>query len=351
MPSGKVSIFFTGATGYIGGSILQRLLARPDRENFEITALVRKPVLARRLEAEFGVKTVIGSLQDLDKLATLSENAHVVIQLADCDDVDALKAILSGLKARHEKTGDIPLLIHTSGTGVITDDAQGAYLSPKIYSDLDIASIEALAPTALHRPVDLLIVEADTAGYVRTHIILPSIVFGIATGPLFDAGIANPHTVFFPLLIRAALKAGNVGVLGTGAPIWNCVHVDDQADMYVLMLDALLNSPEKVSHGREGFFFGENGELVTGEIVKAIAKALFSLGRISSPELVQQSPEELGKLYGSEMLVRAFFANSRSKAERARREFGWAPTHTAEDFYEGIGHEVEVLVKREEAKK
>ncbi len=32
---------------------------------------------------------------------------------ADCDDVDALKAILSGLKARHEKTGDLPLLIHT----------------------------------------------------------------------------------------------------------------------------------------------------------------------------------------------------------------------------------------------
>lgn len=71
--------------------------------------------------------------------------------------------------------------------------------------------------------------------------------------------------------------------------------------MYVQMLDALLNTPEKVSHGREGFFFGENGELVTGEIVKAIAKALFSLGRISSPELVQQSPEELGRLYGSEV--------------------------------------------------
>lgn len=32
---------------------------------------------------------------------------------ADCDDVAALKAILSGLKAMHEKTGDIPLLIHT----------------------------------------------------------------------------------------------------------------------------------------------------------------------------------------------------------------------------------------------
>lgn len=111
---------------------------------------------------------------------------------------------------------------------MITDDAKGAYLSEKIFSDLDIASIETLPPTAIHRPVDLLIVEADKAGYVRTHIILPSIVFGIATGPLFDAGIANAHTVFFPILIRAALQAGHVGILDTGASIWNCVHVDDR---------------------------------------------------------------------------------------------------------------------------
>lgn len=79
------------------------------------------------------MKTIVGSLEDLDKLSALSENAHVVIHTvrawyrehlsrltnshwycqADCDHLDAIKAILSGLKARHEKTGDLPLLIHT----------------------------------------------------------------------------------------------------------------------------------------------------------------------------------------------------------------------------------------------
>lgn len=67
-------------TGYIGGSILQRLLAHPNKQNFEITALVRSADKAKRLESEFGVKTVMGSLQDLDKLEALAENAHVVIQ-------------------------------------------------------------------------------------------------------------------------------------------------------------------------------------------------------------------------------------------------------------------------------
>ena len=32
---------------------------------------------------------------------------------ADADDEAALKAILAGLKRRHEKTGDVPHLIHT----------------------------------------------------------------------------------------------------------------------------------------------------------------------------------------------------------------------------------------------
>ena len=35
---------------------------------------------AKLLESKFPVKAVIGSLEDLDKLAELAENAHVVIQ-------------------------------------------------------------------------------------------------------------------------------------------------------------------------------------------------------------------------------------------------------------------------------
>ena len=65
--------------GYIGGSILKRLLSHPNRRDFEITALVRNADKAELLETQFGVKTVIGSLQDLDKLTTLVERAHIII--------------------------------------------------------------------------------------------------------------------------------------------------------------------------------------------------------------------------------------------------------------------------------
>ncbi|KAI0767997.1 NAD-P-binding protein [Trametes elegans] len=351
MSSSKLSIFLTGATGYIGGSLLQRLLQHPNASNFAITALVRNESKAKLLEKDFGVKTVVGSLQDLDKLADLAENAHVVFQAADCDDVAATKAILSGLKRRHEKTGDLPLLIHTSGTGEFVVDLDGNAVSEQIYSDLDIPAIEALPPTALHRPVDLLIVAADQEGYVRTHIVMPSVIYGVASGPLFDAGIANPHTIVIPAFVNAALQRGTVGVLGKGVSIWGNVHIDDETDLQIRIFDTLLSTPEKVSHGRDGYFFAANGEHSTIEVLKVIAETLYALGRISTPEPVPYAKEELGKYLYSEHIGRLLFTNSRTKAERARREIGWAPKHTKEDFIGGLKAEVELLVKKEDAKK
>ncbi|KAI0767998.1 NAD-P-binding protein [Trametes elegans] len=351
MSSDKLTVFLAGATGYIGGSVLQRLLQHPNAKNFAIISLVRNVEKAKLLEKDFGVKTVIGSLQDHDKLANLAENAHVVFQVASSDDIDATKAILSGLKRRHEKTGDLPLLIHTSGTGEFADYLGGEAVSEKIYSDLDIPALEALPPTALHRPVDLLIVAADGEGYVRTHIVMPPFVYGIASGPLFDAGISNKHTTVVPLWVRAALQRGTVGELGKGVSVWGTVHVDDTADLQIRLFDALLSDPSKVSHGREGYFFAANGENHAIDALKVIGNTLYALGRISTPEPVPYAPEELSKYLISEELARLIFTNSRPKAERARLEVGWTPKYTNEDFIDGLKGEVELIVEQEDAKK
>lgn len=34
-------------------------------------------------------------------------------------------------------------------------------------------------------------------------------------------------------------------------------------DLYLRLFDTLLTNPEKVSHGREGYFIGENGEFAS----------------------------------------------------------------------------------------
>ncbi|KAI0648487.1 NAD-P-binding protein [Trametes meyenii] len=350
MSADKISIFFTGATGYIGGTVLQRLFEHPRWQSFDIILLVRNTEKAKFLEDKYGLKIALASLQELDKLSALAEDARVVIHMADNDDVDAVKAILSGMRARHEKTGELPLLIHTSGVGEIIDDAWGDYVSDTVYSDLDIPKIEALPSTALHRPVDLLVVAADIAGYARTHIVLPSFVYGVGKGPLYDAGVANPQTALIPMHVRAALLRGNVGIMGKGLSRWASVHIQDMADMYIRMLDALLTNPDNVSHGREGYFFAENGENSTAEMLRVISNALFALGRVTNPELVLYTHEDLEKYFENVIIGRLLFTNSRCSADRARRELGWTPKHTSKDCLDGLIHEVELVVQELDVK-
>ncbi|KAI0368804.1 NAD-P-binding protein [Pilatotrama ljubarskyi] len=350
MPKDEVTTFITGATGYIGGAVLQRLLQHPHRENFEISALVRNVEKAKLLVREFGVRTVVGSLQDSDKLKSLAENAHVVIHTADSsDNVDAIRAILGGLKARHEKTQDVPHLIHTSGTGEFMEDVRGEYPPRDWYSDLDVAKIESLPPTAFHREVDLLVIAADTEGYARTHIVLPSNIYGIATGPLFDAGISNPNTIFVPMLVKAALQRGSVGVMGQGVSQWADIHIEETADLYALLFDALLHTPEKVSHGREGYFFGVSDYYAVRDVLRIIADTLFAMGSISTAELVPYAEEELDKLFWNKFIGRLLFANTPCKAERAQRELGWTPRYTNADLFAGLKPEIEILVRKEDS--
>lgn len=67
------------SAGYIGGSVLQRILSHPNVSTFEITALVRSTRKAEILESKFRLKTLVGSLQDLEKLTENAEGADIVI--------------------------------------------------------------------------------------------------------------------------------------------------------------------------------------------------------------------------------------------------------------------------------
>ncbi|OCH90156.1 hypothetical protein OBBRIDRAFT_835218 [Obba rivulosa] len=85
---------------------------------FEITALVRSPEKAKLLESKFDVKTIVGHHGELDKLEQLASQADIVFSCSGSDDLPMIKAVLSGLRNRHATFGDLPIFIHTSGTGM-----------------------------------------------------------------------------------------------------------------------------------------------------------------------------------------------------------------------------------------
>ncbi|KAA1475297.1 NAD(P)-binding protein [Dentipellis sp. KUC8613] len=335
----KLHIFITGATGFIGGCVLQLLLEHPKRDTFEITAYVRSEEKAKKLET-FGVHTALGTFEEVDKLEDLASKADLVLNIADSDHYAGNTAIFRGIKKRHETTGEVPILIHTSGTGLLTDTAKGDRTTDVIYYDSDADQIESLPDTQFHRNVDLEVIALDKGGYARTYIILPGTVYGLATGKLVDAGIINHRSMQIPDLIRASLDRGQGGVIGEGKNVWPNVEIHDVAQLFIVVFDAALAHSEHPSpHGREGYFFAENGEHQLLDVYKAIAKALYELGKGKSPEPTRYTDEEVMKYFGSWYLG----TNSRARAERSR-SLGWKPTKTTADFLASIKPEVEALL-------
>ncbi|KAH7886781.1 hypothetical protein F5I97DRAFT_1049861 [Phlebopus sp. FC_14] len=326
--SAKTPIFFTGATGYIGGTVLLRLLEHHTFTSSEITALLR-PTKADQIPVfeSIGVKTVLGTNDDLELLEKQASQSEVVFTCSDADDVPACEAILRGLKKRHEKSGKVPILIHTSGTGVLADNAQGNYTYDTIWDDMNPDQLDTLPDTQPHRNVDLRIVAADGEGYVKTFIVLPSTIYSIARGKLVDLGIQNSRSIQIPSLIRAGLARGQGGIIGKGENKWPNIHIDDLAELYMILYDGILSG--RAGHGREGLYFAAGDEHLMRDLYKTVAQALYELGKGKSPEPTPFLQEEC------DPNVFTLGTNSRCKANRART-LGWKPKYTTEDMLESV---------------
>ncbi|KAJ7495506.1 NAD(P)-binding protein [Mycena latifolia] len=341
MSGAKTNFLLTGATGYIGGAVLARFLAHPRANTFDITVLVRDPKKAAKFE-ELGVHAVVGSHSDAELVEKLASEADVVIAMADCDDLGAAQATLKGLRKRHAQLGTRPILINTSGTGVLADEAWGMHSDATVYDDSDADQIETLAPTQIHRNVDLAITQADAEGYIKSYIILPAVIYGLATGRFVDLGLQNPHSMLIPWLIKAALDRGQSGMVGEGKNVWSNVEINELADLYVKLYDAIVED-EATGHGRNGYYFGANEEHSLYDVAKAMGAALVALGKSTSPEPTTFTQAELDKYFqGSAKFVGS---NSRCRATRSF-SIGWKPTKSTNDMLASIRPELEVLIKK-----
>lgn len=338
------SILFIGATGYIGGTVLAHIIQHPKKSDHEITVYLRSAEKAKGFE-KLGFKTILGSLDDVEELEKLVSGFDIVFQTADADHLEGTKAILRGFKTRFQKTGVAPVLIHTSGTGVLTDNAGGDHEGQEIYSDLDIPKIEGLPDTQPHRNVDLAIVAAAEEGYVKTWLVFPSTIWGIADSIFVKEGLQKPNSVQIPGRIELAVKLGRAVYVGKGQNLWSHVHIDEVGKFYSILFDAIISGNPPAS-GRKGFYFLESGEYKQLNAVEAIAKALHSRGKIASPEVSPLTEADLGPdshkfvLYLVEMGT-----NSRARGDRSR-QLGWHPPQTTEDFYAGIQVDVDYWLKR-----
>jgi nucleoside-diphosphate-sugar epimerase len=282
-------ILVTGATGYIGGSVAERLVANGHR----VTGLVRSSEKAARLR-ERGVEPVPGTLDDEAVLTAAAQAADAVIHAANADHPGSVVTLVSAL----ERTGKT--LITTSGSGIAADSAGGEAGDGTVLAD--DAYFE---PVPFRRPrvaMNRFVRQAAIDKGVRAIVICPTLVYGEGLG-------LQPDSDQIPKLMAVSRQLGAGAYFGAGLNRYSNVHIEDLADLYLLALD-------KAPGG--SFFFAENGQASFKEIAELISEALGFGGRtVSLPveEVVRQAGEA-GR-YG-------VTSNSLVRAVNARR-LGWQP--------------------------
>jgi nucleoside-diphosphate-sugar epimerase len=287
------TIFLTGATGYIGGTVALSLR----RSGLHVRGLVRSQTNAERLSA-IGIEPVIGDLDDDELLIREARAADGVINAASADHVSCVKAMLSAL------AGTSKPFLHTSGSSIVGDDARGSRSSEVIFDEDTPLVVQPLKQA--RRAIDLMVLAAAAQG-VRSVVICPSLIYGQGWG-------LSPDSVQIPFLAANAVKQGRVQIVGAGLNVWSNVHVDDVAALFFL---SLAGAPAGA------FYFAANGEASFAQIGRALS------ARLGLPEVEFLVPEVAAERWGIARAYFSFGSNSRVRSVRARQELGWAPEHVS----------------------
>jgi nucleoside-diphosphate-sugar epimerase len=284
-----MKVFVTGVTGYIGGSIAERLISL----GHQVSGLVRSegkiPLLRER-----GIEPVHGTLDDAEILTQAATAADAVIHAASADHPASVVTLVSAL----ERSGKA--LICTTGSGIAADSAAGEYAGSTVYTEDTY-----LEPVPLRRPrvaMNRFVREAAIDKGVRAIVICPSMIYGTGRGLQKDSDQ-------LPKLMAVSKQVGAGVYFGKGLNRYSNVHIDDLVDLYMLAL-------EKAPGG--SFFFAENGDASFKDIAEMISRALGLGGRT-----ISLSVEDLVRQYGDAGRY-GITSNSLVCAVNANR-LGWSP--------------------------
>ncbi|PSK60704.1 hypothetical protein B9Z65_854 [Elsinoe australis] len=309
-------LFITGATGYIGGSVLNEALQR--FPNLEFSALMRleRPDFTSRYPQ---VKIIKGSFDDSETISTASEEAEIVIHAGDIDHPGCAAAIIAGLKRKTTPS----FVLHLTGTGCISDELTSTYdgsLSPKVWNDVsDIFPIYDLPNEALHHTIDKQFM--DLAPPIHSACIVPPDIYGSSTG------VGGTESFLIPRYVRAVKEKGEAFYLGKGENMRAVTHIDDVVEAFMILLGEAVKGDGSATWGREGFYFVVADEIAWKDAANAVNEILMEKDLLpKGSKAVSWDKDRLGQLLPSNPRIVLYLWDSNSRAESGRmRTLGWEP--------------------------
>ncbi|ROT41998.1 NAD dependent epimerase/dehydratase family protein [Sodiomyces alkalinus F11] len=330
----QTKILVTGATGYVGGSVLEHLRSssNPKIKDASITTLVRRQDHADLL-GKRGVKAqVFNGLDDSDQLRSIASDFDIVVHCATGSHTASAEALILGLGDAKARTGQQTYYIHTTGTsnfaqGLSNPDATVQSISDKDDVYGEEVKLEAKSPYA-QRTTDLVVVHTAEKTGVKAYLLMPPTIYG--------KGLGRFKTLSYqvPIVVRNAIAAGHPTYIGDGSGSLGKVHIDDVVTQYEIILSKVLDG-EEIPSGRKGIYFSSTGSYTWKDVNELVGQVGARLNALESSAPVSVSLEEAVEKWphgANATFVERNFAARHPAVTKPELAFdlGWKPTRTEE---------------------
>ncbi|KAK8003608.1 DNA polymerase gamma [Apiospora arundinis] len=343
-------IFIIGGTGHIGGAVLHKTVEK--YSDAAVTALVRGEEKAKRIVTKYpNVKPLIGDLESFDVIEAASRGADIVINAGpDITHDRAIEAVINGCKqgCRGGLSSEVVgaetfavkarptqgYYIHTSGASTLWDEPTGSR-EARTWDDVDdIQDIVAVSidTDRTHAVTDKLV--RDATADVNVAIISPGFVGGMSPS------IEHPVPITTPGIVRTARAFKSPFQIAQGENRHAWIHVEDIADMYLLLVAKALASDQSC-WGKEAYYFGVAEVIGFSEAMQTLGPVLLKHGVMESAEMRSVDADDAAKacLYGDSytedsvpppadswaiQIAILFGVNMRLRATRMT-QLGWKP--------------------------
>lgn len=280
-------IFLTGATGYVGTVVAERL----KNKGHKIVGLARNEEAEAKLNAK-NIETVRGKLDDFDVLKNAARDADAVIHTAFShnfeDYNDAVKLDREVIKSFAELLAQTnkPLII-TSSSSVLGDTRSNE-------ADEDYPFGEN-SSRKLRGESERDVLQLSSKGIRSIVLRLPLFVYG------------RSGSSFVPFVITQARAAGSANYVESGEQKVSAVHVEDAADLYALALE---------TSTAKGLYNVAAESVSMKEMNESVARLLDIKAKSIREE---KAREQFGKMF--EFLS----INNQLDASKAKENLGWSP--------------------------
>ncbi|TPX07959.1 uncharacterized protein E0L32_010414 [Thyridium curvatum] len=352
-------LLLTGATGYVGGTVLHHLINSPNPglKDVTISLLVRGEDRAQMLEETYGKRVeciLFNDLDDTDLVRSVASQHDIIVNAASGFHPSSAEAMVRGLaerkKAKEEAVAAAAAaaagggqasatvwMIHTSGCSNISDSPiTGEPFPDREWRDAEAGAVyeferaENARAWAPQRAAELAVLAAgEELGVGATSLQAP-LLFGGGEGLFRRAG------VLVPLMTAYVLRRGHGFCLGGAAAtaVIDWVHVFDLADLYVrCVVEVLERGGAGLPSGRRGIVFPTAGRTLIRDLARRCVEAARAAGLLEEEGEEEEAAvrtvdlAEAATTCGGDTAAaeRRWAGHRKTVGTVARERLGWRP--------------------------